>query len=79
MVLQLILLQNFFSLEIITLYPLNKYLWLDFLQAITYLGLIWWFWGVPIAEVPQQFLQPLGEEFIIFYLLIFLYFTIFYI
>ncbi|XP_078442163.1 tail-anchored protein insertion receptor WRB-like protein [Wolffia australiana] len=26
-----------------------------------YLGLIWWFWGVPVAVVPRQLLQPLGR------------------
>ncbi|CAA6666654.1 unnamed protein product [Spirodela intermedia] len=31
------------------------------LKVIIYLGLSWWFWGVPIAEVPRQFLQPLGR------------------
>lgn len=32
-----------------------------FLKACIYLGFVWWFWGVPIAVVSTQLLQPLGS------------------
>ncbi|XP_058102641.1 protein GET1 isoform X1 [Magnolia sinica] len=31
------------------------------LKVVTYLGLTWWFWGVPLAAIPQQLLQPFGK------------------
>lgn len=31
------------------------------LKACIYLGFAWWFWGVPIAVVSTQLLQPLGS------------------
>lgn len=31
------------------------------LKACIYLGFVWWFWGVPIAVVSTQLLQPLGS------------------
>jgi len=31
------------------------------LKAFIYLGFVWWFWGVPIAVVSTQLLQPLGS------------------
>jgi len=32
-----------------------------FLKACIYLGFVWWFWGVPIAVVSTQLLQPFGN------------------
>lgn len=32
-----------------------------FLKACIYLGFAWWFWGVPMAVVSTQFLQPFGN------------------
>lgn len=31
------------------------------LKACIYLGFVWWFWGVPMAVVSTQFLQPFGN------------------
>lgn len=31
------------------------------LKACVYLGFAWWFWGVPIAVVSTQLLQPFGN------------------
>ncbi|XP_008812335.2 guided entry of tail-anchored proteins factor 1-like [Phoenix dactylifera] len=31
------------------------------LKVILYAGLIWHFWGVPVAAVPQHLLQPFGR------------------
>nr|ADE77856.1 unknown [Picea sitchensis] len=33
------------------------------LKACIYLGFAWWFWGVPIAVVSTQLLQPFGNAF----------------
>ncbi|XP_077231253.1 protein GET1-like [Tasmannia lanceolata] len=30
-------------------------------KVVAYLGLSWWFWGAPVATVPQQLLQPFGR------------------
>ncbi|XP_068640586.1 protein GET1 [Aristolochia californica] len=31
------------------------------LKVLTLTGLSWWFWGVPIAVIPQQLLRPFGK------------------
>ncbi|XP_043687313.1 protein GET1 [Telopea speciosissima] len=32
------------------------------LKGITYLALIFWFWGIPLATFSPQLLQPLGKQ-----------------
>ncbi|XP_077246877.1 protein GET1-like isoform X3 [Tasmannia lanceolata] len=34
---------------------------LGIVKVLAYLGLSWWFWGVPVATVSQQLLQPFGK------------------
>ncbi|XP_077246875.1 protein GET1-like isoform X2 [Tasmannia lanceolata] len=38
---------------------------LGIVKVLAYLGLSWWFWGVPVATVSQQLLQPFEKFFFI--------------